>query len=149
VSRCVTASTAEPGSAGDFTSARTAATCWPLTRWPLSRIVHPVVQTGSDEWQRRHQEGMVAAASKTAAHRLSGETLAAIRRTTRERNPCKVKGCKRTAYKGSICRAHWQLVPHADVIAMQIECMTAQRMIAAKHHRRFLRKVQILAKAGA
>jgi len=82
---------------------------------------------------------MQAAAAKTAAHRLSGETLARVRRESRERHPCKVKGCKRTAYKGAICKAHWDTIPQQAKAEATIGVMDAQLKATARYHRRFLR----------
>ena len=74
--------------------------------------------------------------------REHGEALAMIRRTSREQHPCKIKGCKRTAYKGALCKGHWDLVPAQDKAQLTIAVMQAQRREAAKYHRRFLRELQ-------
>lgn len=92
----------------------------------------------------RHQSGMAAAASRTAARRLSGEALATVRRQNNERYPCKIKGCARTAHKGFLCRGHYALVPQAMPMDLVIESMHAQRKIAAKHHRKQLAYVRSL-----
>jgi len=93
--------------------------------------------------------GMAAAASKTAAHRMSGETLARLRRQNNERWPCKIKGCKRTAYKGSLCRGHWNMVPQNDKVQLMADTMIAAHNTAAKYHRRFLRELQARLKSAA
>jgi hypothetical protein len=85
---------------------------------------------------------MAAAAAHTASRRLTGQTLADVRRRSRELHPCKIRGCKRTAYKGSLCKAHWSMVPVADRVALTVAAMQAQHATAAKFHRRFLRDVQ-------
>jgi len=87
---------------------------------------------------------MAAAATKTAAHRLSGATLAAVRKAGRENHPCQIKGCKRRTYKGGLCRGHYDLVPLAMRMDCTIECMTAQRKVAARHHRKQLAYVKSL-----
>ena len=44
----------------------------------------------------------------------------------RERHPCKVKDCKRTAYKGEICRGHWDMIPHRIKIEAHMAVLGAQ-----------------------
>jgi hypothetical protein len=85
---------------------------------------------------------MAAAAAKTARNRLSGDTLTSVRRSAREHHPCRIKGCKRTAYKGALCKRHWDMVPVDDKRALMVETWEAQRAVSAKHHRRFLRELQ-------
>src|SRR5437660_11636077 len=100
-------------------------------------------------WHEKHRTGMAAAASKTAAHRMSGETLARVRRESNERFPCKIKGCKRTAYKGSLCRGHWSMVPNESKVQLTLACFAAQLDTARKHHARMLRELQARLKAEA
>jgi hypothetical protein len=92
-------------------------------------------------WAAAHAQGMQAAAAKTSRNRMSGETLSRVRAEARKRHPCKVKDCKRTAHKGDLCKAHWQLVPFTDKVALQMAVMDAQITTTAKWHRKFLRQV--------
>jgi hypothetical protein len=93
----------------------------------------------NEKWHANHRIGMAAAAAKTAARRLPGPVMAEVKRRNRERYPCKVKGCKRTAYKGAICKGHWDMIPHREKIAATVAVFDAQLKATARHHRRFLR----------
>ena len=84
---------------------------------------------------------MQAAAAKTAARRLPGPAQAHVKRLNREAHPCKVKGCKRTAYKGAICKAHWDTIPMREKIDAHIAMLSAQLKERDKWHRRFLREL--------
>jgi hypothetical protein len=94
------------------------------------------------EWAKLQAAGMQAAAAKTAARQLPGEQLAAVRRHNREKHPCGIKGCKRTAYKGALCKGHWDAVPYADKVELMVAAFEASHNVARKYHRRFLRELQ-------
>jgi hypothetical protein len=115
----------------------------PLWRAAMVAAMTAAGAGGIDEkWLANHATGMAAAADKTAAHRLSGETLARVRREARAHHPCRIKGCKRTAYKGALCRGHWNQVPYSDRLECASAAMDAAHRTAAKYHRRFLRELQ-------
>lgn len=94
-----------------------------------------------ERWRVNHAAGMAAAKARTEAHRIPGPAQAELKRRNRERHPCKVKGCKRTAYKGAICKAHWATIPVQSRIAATVAVMAAQRKETEKWHRRFLREL--------
>jgi hypothetical protein len=99
------------------------------------------MRTGDAEWRARHAVGMEAAKAKTAARVLRGEHYHRVRETMRERHPCKVKGCKRTAYRGSICRPHYRLIPSREKIPLLIALFDAQAKTTARFHRKWLREL--------
>jgi len=107
---------------------------------------------GYNEWAQAYYTGLTAAAPRTAQRRaeraLTGERLAAVRSRSRELHPCGIRGCTRTAYKGELCRTHWNMVPYSEKVQLQLDAMTAVRTVTRKHHRRFLRLVRGLVKEG-
>jgi hypothetical protein len=107
------------------------------------------VTTGYRTWGEAHAAGVEAAAAKTAARRLSGPALAEHRRLMKERHPCKVKGCKRTAYKGSICKAHWDTIPQRSKVELVVAVIQAEVETAARFHRRFLTELNRKPSASA
>lgn len=75
---------------------------------------------------------------------MDGQQLAAVRRHNREHFPCKIKGYKFTRHKGDLCRAHYQIVPHAMKCGAAADAMVAAHRAAKKWHRRqlaYVRKV--------
>src|SRR5438876_2954999 len=99
------------------------------------------MQTGDAEWRAKHASGMAAAKAKTAARVLRGEQYHQVRNARRERHPCKVEGCKRTAYRGSTCRPHYRLIPAREKIPLLIALFDAQAKTTARFHRRWLREL--------
>jgi hypothetical protein len=99
------------------------------------------MENGYAKWAANHATGMAAARAKTEAARLRGPALAERRRWARERHPCKVKGCKRTAYKGAICRSHWAMIPVRAKVDLVIATMEAQQKTAERFHRKWLREL--------
>ena len=83
------------------------------------------METGSPEWRARHLSGVRAAAQ-------------------RPRVPCKVKGCDRSSSKGGLCLQHWRMVPISSKTELIAACFMAERKMAQKYHRRFVREVQAL-----
>lgn len=99
------------------------------------------MEAGYAKWAANHATGMAAARAKTEAARLHGPALAERRRRMRERHPCKVKGCKRTAYKGAICRGHWDMIPMRAKVDLVVATMEAQLKVAGDFHARWLREL--------
>jgi len=93
------------------------------------------------KWAANHATGMAAARAKTAASTLRGEHYHRVRNHAREHHPCKVKGCKRTAYKGAICRGHWAMIPVRAKVDLVIATMQAQQEVAGNFHDRWLREL--------
>lgn len=101
-----------------------------------------------ETWAANHAAGIAAARAKTDARRLRGQALADRRRMMRERHPCKVRGCTRTAYKGAICKGHWDTIPQKDKVELVIASIMAQKKVADRFHARFLRRLNAEARAG-
>lgn len=99
------------------------------------------MEAGYAKWAANHATGMAAAKAKTTARQLRGEHYHQVRNRTRELHPCKVKGCKRTAYKGAICRGHWAMIPTRAKVDLVIATMEAQKEVAADFHARWLREL--------
>ena len=78
----------------------------------------------------------------------SGAELADVRRRNRERWPCKIKGCKRTAHRGDLCKGHYDLVPLSMSIATQMESVRAAHRVAESWHRKQLAHVRKVIREG-
>ena len=107
-----------------------------------------------DDWIERAAEnwkaGVRAAASKTAAHREAARAVAVANRAEGQKRPCGIKGCKRSSYKGRLCRKHYELVPWELKIGLYCHCIAAEMRAAERWHRRYLPAVRaILAKGEA
>jgi hypothetical protein len=94
------------------------------------------------KWAQNYAAGVQAAEAKTARTRTAAQSKAVAHRAEGAKRPCGIKGCTRHAFKGRMCRLHYGMVPASSKIAVMIECMTAQRRIADKHHRRMLRELR-------
>ena len=57
---------------------------------------------------------------------------------------CGIKGCKRAAHRGQLCRAHYQLVPHEMKVGAMIAVMRASHFTAKREHRKQLAYVRAL-----
>ena len=86
------------------------------------------VAVGYVDWARAHEAGLAATPPRA---------------TARE---CGIRDCGRAAYKGELCRRHWDMVPYERKVALQIDALNAQRRVVEKHHRDFLRLVRVLDK---
>lgn len=63
--------------------------------------------------------------------------------------PCGIKGCKRNAYKGRLCRAHYAMVPQSERSGAMLDAITASMQASARRQRRYLRIVRDLLRDGA
>jgi hypothetical protein len=61
--------------------------------------------------------------------------------------PCGIKGCKRNAYKGRLCRAHYAMVPQDERMGAALDAIQASMQASARRQRRYLRIVRDLLRA--
>ena len=96
------------------------------------------------KWEANHATGMAAGRSKAAA----GRAARAERGDKPKANPyarlCEIAGCTRVTSKGSLCKAHYALVPREMGMACAVEVMTSAFKIGEKHHRAQLAYVRRL-----
>jgi hypothetical protein len=85
---------------------------------------------------------MRAAEPYTQARRQAQQQVAVHNRARGSLTLCGIKGCKRHAYKGRLCRKHYDLVPYSERVGAYMVGVNAQMRAVARHHRRYLRIVR-------
>jgi hypothetical protein len=94
------------------------------------------------QWATKYARAMEAAEPYTRARQKAQHAVMVSNRAEGAKRPCGINGCKRHSYKGRLCRMHWAMVPQGDKMRLMIDSMEAQRRVAERHHRRFLRELQ-------
>ena len=100
------------------------------------------VRVSLDEAAERWKRGVEAAAPFTEERRKRQAAMAVASRKRGAEHRCSIKGCERHAYKGPLCRKHWDMVPVRSKVELTVACYRAQIETAARLHKRYARELQ-------
>jgi hypothetical protein len=96
-----------------------------------------------DAAAERWKQNVIGAAPFTRA-RAEAQRAMMIHNRANPRSLCGIKGCDRHAYKGSLCRKHFALVPQSAKYEAWHDLYEAQQVAVAKVRRKQLALVRAL-----